>query len=184
MALAVEQIRNIKENHVPVPSVELVPAEYTETLLAYWSEWANTPDIRQWMTANLPQSREEVKQWLYNATHDENRYYFTILADGKTVGLISLRRDQKPATGGEIGIAIGDPAYRSQGVGTKALERILHVASNIGMETVRAHIKPDNDKSLRLFSGQGFEHTGDVTLDGESFMKFEKILRQQKTNPN
>lgn len=174
---------HIQEIVLP-PHVELVPAQYTEDTLLHWTEWINKPDVRQWMTANIPSSRTEVKEWLYNATHDEYRHYFTIMAEGKAVGLISLRQDQNPDTSGEIGIAIGDPAYRGKRVGTQALGQLLEFASGIGVTHLRAHIKPENSSSLRLFTRYGFAHTGDATLNNEVFMKFEKITGQQMANPN
>lgn len=175
MAVRTELLPVSTQEHLP-PQVQLVPAEYTADTLLNWTAWINKPDVRHWMTANLPETRDEVKQWLYNATHDSNRHYFTIMADGKAVGLISLRQDEEPETTGEIGIAIGDPNYRSKKVGTQALSQLLDYASGIGLAGIRAHIRPDNEKSLRLFIGHGFVHTGDISLDGERFRRYEKDL--------
>jgi len=158
------------------PYVTLRPVQYTADMLQIWTRWCNANDIRQWMTASFPKSEKDVQTWLFNATHDDHRHYFTIIADSKTVGLISLRQDQQPDTSGEIGIIIGDPQYRNRGVGTQAISYILDFASGIGINEVRAHIKPDNTTSIRLFSNQGFTKTCTITLEGEQFDRYEKKL--------
>lgn len=137
----------------------------------------NDPGIRKWMSDGLPSTPKEIKRWLHNATHDERRHYFDILRNGEVVGLISLRQDQKPEHTGEIGIIIGNPDDRSRGIGKAAVSAMLSYAKDaVGLSSVRAMIKPTNEKSIRLFRGAGFVPTGRVTIDGTPMLRFEKIL--------
>src|SRR3989344_668416 len=87
----------------PSITIRLEPVEHTRETLTKWVEWINDPDIRQWMYADLPRSAEDINHWLYNATHDPRRHYFSIRADGKLIGFVSLRQDHAPDTTGEVG---------------------------------------------------------------------------------
>lgn len=156
-------------------TVELTPIIHTQDTLNLWVKWMNDPDIRKWMDDNLPTSKEVIDERLYIATHDPKRHYFSIQTEGKQIGFISLRQDQMPQTTGEIGILIGEKEYQGRGLGAQAVETILKYAQNtLRLTSVRAIIKPDNEKSIRLFTGAGFVLTGDVTTQGTPMMQFKK----------
>lgn len=166
-----------KETLAPIASLTLSPVEHTKETLDYWVNWINDPDVRKWMWDNLPTSAEDINSWLFNATHDSYRHYFTINADGKPIGFINLRQDQAPDTTGEIGIVIGEKEYQSRGIGKLALKAMDSYAKDVvGLVSTRAYIKPDNEKSIRLFTGAGYVPTGHATLDGVTMKKFEKVL--------
>lgn len=159
------------------PVVELRPVQHTQETLKNWNRWLQDPDIHLWMTGNIPTSLDQVNQWLYNATHDPLRHYFGIYADGNMVGICNLRQDQAPHETAEIGIVIGDSLLRSRGIGTETVKQVEELAQNeYGITTIRAHIHPDNEISLRLFTGQGYIHTHDVTINGKPMKRFEKVI--------
>jgi len=161
----------------PSVTVQLEPVQHTRETLAKWTKWVNDPDIRQWMTGDLPKKPEDINSWLYFATHDPRRYYFSIIANGKQIGLVSLRQDQEPSNTAEIGIAIGEKDYQGRGIGSLTVQAVdAYAKEAIGLTSIRAMIKPTNEKSIRVFTKQGYVHTGDVTIDGEPSMKFEKQL--------
>lgn len=157
--------------------VRLTPTQQSKETRVNWLRWITDPEIRQWMSGVLPERADEVYRWVYNATNDPRRHYFDILSDGKAVGFMSLRQDQMPETTGEIGIVIGDKPYQSRGIGTQAIHSLLTYAKEtVHLTSVRALIKPENIKSIRLFAGAGFSLTGDVTIEGTQLLKFEKRL--------
>lgn len=161
----------------PIQTVSLERTQATRETRTNWLRWINDPAIRQWMSDDLPQHPDEVYRWVELATSDPMRHYFDVCVDGKAVGFINVRQDEYPPTTGEIGIVIGETAYHGRGVGTKALHDLLTYARDeIGLEQVRAHIKPDNIKSLTLFMNAGFAYTHDVSVDGTRMMHFEKPL--------
>ncbi len=140
-------------------------------------KWMNDPDIRTWMYDDLPSMPQDIDNWIYYATTDPLRHYFDITAGGKTIGLVSLRQDQQPQNTGEIGIVIGEKEYQSKGVGKQTIQQVLEYAKNtVHLTSVRAMIKPNNEKSIRLFTGVGFEETGRVTIAGTPMVRFEKSL--------
>lgn len=157
--------------------VRLEPTTQSKETRANWLRWITDPEIRQWMSGPLPEHSDQVYRWVYNATNDPHRHYFDILSDHKTVGFISLRQDQAPSMTGEIGIVIGDKPYQSHGIGTQAIHSLLTYAKEtMHLTSVRALIKPENMKSIKLFAGAGFSLTGDVTIEGTQLLKFEKRL--------
>lgn len=167
----------VQERRKPTTSVHLEPVRHTRETLDAWVTWINDPDIRKWMWNDLPTTPEDVNQWLYNATHDPRRHYFSIVADGKLIGFVNLRQDMAPKTTGEIGIVIGDKTYQSRGIGTLTVQAIDAYAKEVaGLTSVRALIKPTNEKSIRLFTAQGFAPRGTVTVDGVTMTRFEKSL--------
>lgn len=166
-----------KEWVVYHPSVELLPVQHTWETLTNWAKWLEDPDVHLWMTGDVPQTLADVNQWLEHATTDPLRHYFAIYADGNMAGIVNLRQDQEPRTTAEIGIVIGDPIMRSRGIGTDAVGLALEKAKNdFNIHKVRAHIHPENDKSLRLFASQGFTYVGNATINGQPMRRFEKFL--------
>lgn len=163
---------------LPVQShVRLERSKQTKETRANWLRWITDPDIRQWMSGPLPEHPGEVYRWVYVATTDPLRHYFDIQSNGKAVGFVSLRQDQQPDTTGEIGIVIGDKQYQSRGIGTQAIKELLTYAKEtINLTSVRALIKPDNEKSIKLFTGAGFSLTDIATINGTRLLKFEKRL--------
>lgn len=161
----------------PTISVHLEPVQHTRETLDHWVTWINDPDVRKWMWNNLPTSSDEINEWLYNAANDPRRHYFTIVADGKQIGFVNLRQDHAPDTSGEIGIVIGEKNFQSRGIGSLTVKAIdAYAKEAVGLETVRAMIKPTNEKSIRLFTGQGYIPQGNVTVDGVTMTKFIKTL--------
>lgn len=155
------------------------PLEHTKDTLERWVTWMNDPEIRQWMFRDLPTSREEINEWLYQATHDPRRHYFSIIQNGENVGFISLRQDHEPSDTGEIGIVIGPNFLRGKGLGKHALDSVLDYAkATLQLTSVRAMIKPSNERSIRLFTGRGFTEKNRVTISGDDMIRFDKQLNE------
>ena len=168
---AIQEIRRLPLH------VHLEPTQQSKETRSNWLRWITDPDIRQWMCGTLPKQPEEVYRWVYNATNDPRRHYFDIQADGRAIGFVSLRQDQMPETTGEIGIVIGDKQYQGRGIGTQAIDTLLMYAKNVAhLTSVRALIKPNNVKSITLFTHAGFTYIGDVSIEGSPLCKFEKQL--------
>jgi RimJ/RimL family protein N-acetyltransferase len=155
------------------PIVTLTRTKNTPETLALWIRWMNDPEIRKYMFPDLAQEPEAVARWLDMATTDPKRHYFDIRADGKTIGFVSIRQDKRPANSGEVGIIIGEQEYQGKRIGTQALSQVLETAQTIPkLELLRAHIKPDNFRSRRLFESAGFTMIEPVTINGVRMMRY------------
>jgi len=79
---------------------------------------------------------------------------FAILADGTTVGMISLSRIDPMVGTGRIGYWMGSN-YRRRGYCTNAFGLVLQEAFRRGVRTVSAWIEKDNVPSERLWVAAG-----------------------------
>ena len=164
------------------PTVQLEPLKYSDETLDLWVKWMNDPDIHQYMYASLTKDREKMKRWIELASTSASRHYFTINVDNKNVGFISVRQDKHPADTAEIGIMIGEKEYQGKGVGTRALKEVLTKCENdYHLSSVRALIKPFNEKSITLFTREGFIEDARVTVFDEPFIRYIKTFQK---NPN
>lgn len=178
-------IETLAYREIPVPTVRLEPLTYSDETLDLCVKWMNDPDIRQYMYRSLTSNKDRIKEWLELASISESRHYFTIHVDnlpaqaGKNIGFISVRQDKNPKDTAEIGIIIGEKEYQGKGVGKKALSEVLEKCEKeYGLTSVRALIKPFNEKSIKLFTGQGFVEDARVTVFDEPFTRYKKTLHQ------
>lgn len=160
------------------PRVTLVPVTQSIETRHNWLRWLNDPDISKWMHSSKPYTSEEIYRWVDFVVSDPNRHYFSIVSEGKSVGFVNLRKDQQPSNTAEIGIVIGEKDKQSRGIGSETIRQVLEYAkTHTEITSVRANIKPENEKSIRLFTSAGFVQTEDITIEGVRFKKFEKRLR-------
>lgn len=165
--------KETKEVHMP--HVHLEPLTYSDETLDLWTKWMNDPEIRKYMYASLTQDKETIKDWLTFAAESDSRHYFSIIAANKNIGFISVRQDEKPSDTAEIGIVIGEKEYQGKGIGKKVLSEVLEKCEkDYHLVSVRALIKPFNEKSIKLFTSQGFTKDADVTVFDEPFTRYIK----------
>lgn len=157
------------------PTVRLEPLTYNEETLDLWFKWMNDPDIRRYMYQSLTSDKDRIKKWLELASVSESRHYFTIHVDSKNIGFISVRQDKNPKNTAEIGIIIGEKEYQGKGIGSTVLKEILTKCEDeYHLSSVRALIKPENEKSVKLFTKLGFEKDARVMVLDEPFIRFVK----------
>lgn len=160
---------------VRMPQVHLEPLTYSDQTLDLWTKWMNDPDIRKYMYRSLTNNKDRIKDWLELASVSDSRHYFTIHADGNNIGFISVRQDKHPTDTAEIGIVIGEKEYQGKGIGKKVLSEVLEKCEkDYHLSSVRALIKPFNEKSIKLFESQGFTKDADVTVFDEPFTRYIK----------
>ena len=178
MAARVESINSAHNTPEQLRSkVTLIPVIQSIENRHNWLTWLNDPDINKWMYSDKPYTLEEVYRWIDRVVSDPKRHYFSILSEGKPVGFVSLREDHKPSNTAEIGIVIGEKDQQSRGIGKETIKQVLEYAKNeTSITTIRANIKPNNEKSIRLFTSFGFAFSQDITVEGVQFKKFEKSL--------
>ncbi len=169
--VTIQEVQRLQTN------IEIVPTQQSKETRINWLRWITDPDIRQWMCGNLPTKPEEVYHWVDSATTDPRRHYFDILLDNKPIGFINIREDHAPSNTGEIGIVIGEKMHQGRGIGHQALDKLVSYAKNTThLTSLRALIKPNNEKSIKLFTQSGFTYTTSVMIEGTPMLKFEKQL--------
>ncbi len=106
--------------------------------------------------------------------HDHDAVTFfraTTLSDPATEGWLAryiVRDDELVGSGGffgppseglvEIGYSVCQ-RYRRQGVATEAVRALIDVAQSAAVTHVQAHVRPDNEPSIRVLLATGFAPT-------------------------
>ena len=178
MAARAETITSVIQTpEKPKAQVTLAPVIQSIETRHNWLKWLNDPDINKWMYSDKPYTLEEVYRWIDRVVSDPKRHYFSIVVEGKPIGFVSLREDHKPSNTAEIGIVIGEKEQQSRGIGSQTINQVLEYAKNeTSITSIRANIKPNNEKSIRLFTSAGFTFSQDISVEGVTFKKFEKSL--------
>lgn len=91
----------------------------------------------------------------------DDRPWFAIEADGQYIGGCGLFHFDWAARTCEIGIGIGDPAYRGRGYGRDALTVLLEYAFRLrNLRRVWLTVHADNERALRCYRACGFVEEG------------------------
>lgn len=125
-------------------------------------------DEAMWHVSNTqtPYSRFLIRQYLENAQQDIYEAKQLRLAickdqDFPAVGLIDLFDFDAKNNRAGVGILIKDTDNRNSGIGTEALGLIIDYAfRQLNLHQLYANIDTENEPSLSLFGGFGFERIG------------------------
>ena len=108
----------------------------------------------------LPFSRFDLEQYLFTAdkdifTHKQAR--FIIEFQGKPVGTVDLFDFEPLHKRAGVGIMIAEE-FRNRNIGKTSLELLVDYTFNdLQLHQLYCNIEADNEQSLRLFQGAGFE---------------------------
>lgn len=139
------------------------------------------PEVAGTATFDLvPRSLEDQVQWL---TRHSGAHPAVVACDGGDVlgfGSLSPFRE-RPAysTSVEDSVYV-DPRHQGRGVGTLLLEELLRLAVAHGFHTVLARITGENQPSIRLHAGCGFEVVGVEREVGRKFGRWLDVVEMQK----
>lgn len=86
----------------------------------------------------------------------------------------AVRYDRLDGGVAEIGIALFSP-FRRRGLGTRLLEATWHEACvELGVSTLRARVRVENEASLRLFEKAGFRCLGQSVVNSHPCYVLER----------
>ena len=132
--------------------VTLRPADLSdeERLL----EWRNEPTTRAGSLTEGEVSPDDHYRWLSRKLADPDCALFIVLAGTEPLG--QVRVDRVGEGIGEISIGLA-PEARGRGIGREALRLAAEEArERLGVTTLRAFVKADNEASLRAFAAAGY----------------------------
>ena len=149
----------------PKELVTLAP--FTRAITEKMVTWFMDPEIMQWMyPGSGDTTAEDIQGWVDRILGDPKKHFFVIESDAEPIGIISVKQFAGMPTVGEIGIAIGEKQFQEKGIGKKSVAKMLEFAKNdLKMTDLIAVINPNNIRSIKLFSGAGFQKT-DVVIEG------------------
>ena len=128
------------------------PAHKEDCRLAW--KWANDPEIRSASFSTDPISWERHVHWFVEKLNDSDHVFFILLRfDDEPVGQVRYAIIGREAV---ISMSIA-PKFRGHGYGIQGIRMTVEeLFRNRDIDVVRAHIKPDNFKSVKTFTRAGF----------------------------
>ncbi|PYV95646.1 MAG: UDP-2,4-diacetamido-2,4,6-trideoxy-beta-L-altropyranose hydrolase [Acidobacteria bacterium] len=133
-------------------------------------EWANDQESRKYSFQSQQITWDQHVRWLDSKIDDPNYILFMVTnTDDVPVGHVRYELNKCRAV---VSINMA-PLFRSNGLGKEVLRMAtqeLFVSSRA--TEVNAYVKPVNERSLRLFAGEGFERQADSTVAGQHAAHF------------
>lgn len=133
-------------------------------------QWANDPVTRQNSFYSNAITPAEHEQWFSDKLNDHREIMLMAVEEGRDVGHVrfSMQGDEP-----EVNINIA-PCERGKGYGTKVLKMAVQwLLEQKGSPKVIAHIKPDNQSSIKTFQKAGFRICSLVSFKGQDCFKMQ-----------
>jgi RimJ/RimL family protein N-acetyltransferase len=153
--------------------VRIVPLERRH--LERTREWANDPELMRLMDRDRRVSSAEHETWFASlATREDCSYFAVETADGgQHVGNIWLWAIDRRHRKAELRIVIGDPAARTRGFGSEAIDRLCrHAFDRLGLHRIYAYVLALNPVARRAFERAGFAFEGTLIDDRRADDRF------------
>ena len=153
-----EVVKYLRNSHVTFRQVR------EEDCRLLW-EWANDPETRSVSFSTDPISWEHHVRWFAEKLKDPEHVFFILLnLDDEPIGQVRYAVNGKEAA---ISMSIS-PKFRGLGYGSQGIRMtIAELFTHVDVDVIRAHIKPENLKSVKAFTGAGFRED-DITAGGSS----------------
>ena len=120
----------------------------------------NDPVVRAQSFTTAEMDRRGHEAWLRRKLTDERTRLYIVESGGAPVG--QVRVDALPPGHGEISVAL-DAAHRGKGIGRRVIALAsARAASELGLESIVARIREENDASRRAFEAAGYTRTESV----------------------
>jgi len=154
---------------------KLTPLEDSDLDLLY--AWQNAPGIRDLtMGFRFPVQKDAVRHWLQEIREEnsKSRIVYAIRRKSSFAGVIQLHAIDPYQRKALLGIFVGSPNERNQGVGSVSTALLLDYAFNgLDFRKVGLEVFSANHSAVRLYEKLGFVREGvkrkDYFIDGQCF---------------
>lgn len=130
--------------------------------------------IQQWIhTGNLSyfMSRWSPHDFIDGSWPKDLVRWHTIILEGREIGTVWMERDSSTSKTCDLGILIGDPAFRGHGAGSQAiLLAELDAAAHWGADLVRLRVRASNSRAIRCYQKAGYLLSGVTQKDIDGVM--------------
>jgi len=127
-------------------------------------EWTSAPDVRAVSFSSEPIPRDEHVKW-FNSKLTDSQCIFYISTNGKGTPIGQIRFDSEENEA-RVSVSV-DPKFRGKGYGNAMIWLASQEVFNVSDVTViHAHVKKDNDSSVRAFEKAGFTVAGTEKVHG------------------
>jgi RimJ/RimL family protein N-acetyltransferase len=125
--------------------------------------WLNDVDAANLDQPFRPLDYMAYNVWLADFGKNQTQVLFAIrrICDPRIVGFIGITKIHAVHRSAEIGIRVGHPADRGQGIGREALKLALAYAwSHLNLNRVQLTVLESNDRAIAAYEAAGFVHEG------------------------
>ena len=137
-------------------TVSLEP--FTSEHVAQTYTWVQDPGLRDLFLMRGEVTWENHRAYFDRVLNDPNQRVYAILADGVHVGNCGLKNISHIEKEAELWIYIGDPEFRSKGIGKRATELLVGEAFGVlGLNKLCLHVADFNSAARRLYDALGFQ---------------------------
>lgn len=137
-------------------------------------QWTNDPQTRAASFHSDPIGFSEHEGWYLESLQGQERRL--MIAEDETGAPMGMARfDYQDRETAEIGISVA-PDRRGRGLSYPLVRAALKAALSQGLNTVIARIRPDNQRSIRVFEAVGFVRVGEEEVAGAAALRFELRL--------
>jgi diamine N-acetyltransferase len=145
-------------------------------------EWLNDPEVRRYLSTNLPISQVTEEQWfedMLKKPHAEQPFAIEVKdGDGwRIVGNCGFMGFDWTVRSAEVGLFIGDKAYWNKGYGTEVMRLLIQQGFGIlNLNRIFLHVDADNRRGIRAYEKAGFVHEGRLRQAGYRDGQYHDVL--------
>ena len=157
-----------EEGKVASNQLSLRPAEEGDCGLLW--QWRNEENTRKWSFNTDYVPYEEHKSWFLSKLNSADSKLL-IVSDEREREIGQVRFDISQSKSAEINISI-EASKRNEGYGSAALKLACqHALEKFNIAKVIAHIREENEASIRAFTKAGFVSKGSLDFKGHKAIK-------------
>lgn len=136
--------------------------EYKAEDIGEIRKWVNCPDTTRYLSTRFwpAQTMVDTEEFLSRMLQSSHNGYNFVIADPKDeryIGQLDMFRIDWRLRCGELGMVIGDPGERGQGLGVEALELMERFAfQTVGMERLELEVHMENLSARHCYEKAGF----------------------------
>lgn len=136
------------------------------TDLPRFVEWLNDPDVRRYLTMNLPVSQAGEEQWfddMLKRPADEQPFAIEIHngTDWQLIGNCGFMDIDHTVRSAEVGLFIGDKSCWNKGYGTEVMRLLVRIGfESLNLNRIFLRVDEDNLAGIRAYEKAGFIHEG------------------------
>jgi RimJ/RimL family protein N-acetyltransferase len=152
------------------------------TDLPKFVEWLNDPDVRRFISVNLPISQANEEGWFEGMLkrQPEEQPFAIEIRDGdawRLVGNCGFFEIDRFARSAEVGILIGDKSCWNKGYGTEVMRLLLRIGfQTLNLNRVYLRVDQGNKGGIRAYEKAGFQHEGSFRQGTYRDGRYEDLL--------
>ena len=150
--------------------------------LSRFVEWLNDPDVRRFISVNLPISQANEEGWFEGMLkrQPEEQPFAIEIRDGdawRLVGNCGFFEIDRFARSAEVGILIGDKSCWNKGYGTEVMRLLLRIGfQSLNLNRVYLRVDQGNKGGIRAYEKAGFQHEGSFRQGTYRDGRYEDLL--------